>query len=243
MASVLAAVLDRSPRAGRLDAVGAAQTILPAVVALERVTDAMVRGETLEPIGSTGLIHRRCRIAPIDLDTSTDAPVVSGMSEGNADLTRTIRGGWELTCATVLVHDAGAAWPTGVRVIHDVARRTEAQTSSPVDRNPRTAAVAPTVFTLTAGDVRAWAHATGDHNPIHRRPGAARGSGLSVGEEDIVAHGLLLGALSLALLPAVGGVDLRFTGAVPLRPGGAAVLRALADGGLSRAGRTVVVRR
>ena len=56
--------------------------------------------------------------------------------------------------------------------------------------------------------------------------GAARAAGLAVGGDEAVAHGLLLAALSLAVVPLrARGVDLRFTApvAVPLAGGPAMV--------------------
>ena len=79
---------------------------------------------------------------------------------------------------------------------------------------------------IDAADLSAWARAGADPNIIHLRPGAARAAGLAVGGDEAVAHGLLLAALSLAVVPPrARGVDLRFTApvAVPLAGGPTAV--------------------
>jgi len=257
MAAVIAAVLARTRGAyhadAHADAAYAAQVLLPAVLALDRLADRLARGATGRPgstgnTGLAGLIHRRCRLAP----ASTDVPELAGApGDGRAAeetavaLARVARGGWELIRGTVRITDAGPAWATGALVTHDLARRTAAPTTvdSGADPEPCLDGAGRLVLILTAADLREWARATGDHNPVHIRPGAARRAGLPAGEGDVVAHGLLLGGLSLALFPAAGAVDLRFTGAAPLRADGAIRLHAHADGGLSAGARTVLARR
>lgn len=95
-------------------------------------------------------------------------------------------------------------------------------------RAPDAGATADAVARLgiDAADLSAWARAGADPNIIHLRPGAARAAGLAVGGDEAVAHGLLLAALSLAVVPPrARGVDLRFTApvAVPLAGGPTAV--------------------
>jgi len=53
---------------------------------------------------------------------------------------------------------------------------------------------------LTDADIASGADVSGDRNPIHLLPGRAAEAGLSAGSNEVVAHGLLLGAISLALV-------------------------------------------
>ncbi|RAX23267.1 hypothetical protein DRB06_02785 [Actinomyces sp. Z5] len=277
MAAVIARVLMRTaPTPGRETvatarsapwsrATGAAQQLLPAVLALGRLTEHLVSDGAFESdsagqrpperpmeTGAAGLIHRRCRIAPVGAQAPDDRPQEPGAGGTEVGLRRTARGGWELLQGAVVVRDAGPAWPAGARVTHDLARRTP-PTAPPVPTGPHPPGAdtdsalrdvdTPGTLTITAADVRAWADATGDHNPIHLHPGAAHRAGLAVGEQELVAHGLLLGALSLALTPTTGVVDLRFPGPAALPVDGVARLGVLPASGLTIAGRTVLVRR
>ncbi|MDU0349776.1 MaoC/PaaZ C-terminal domain-containing protein, partial [Actinomyces sp. MRS3W] len=108
---------------------------------------------------------------------------------------------------------------------------------------PGTARSTPCPLTITAAQVYQWADATGDRSPIHLRAGAARRAGLDAGATDVVVHGLFLGALSLALVPAAGCVDLRFPAPAVLPEAGAVALNVGADGGLSTGVHAVLVRR
>jgi len=69
-------------------------------------------------------------------------------------------------------------------------------------------------YRLTSVDVASWAEAGGDRNPIHLLPGRAAEAGLSAGSGEVVAHGLLLGAISLALVQSspLRQIDLVFIG-------------------------------
>ena len=109
---------------------------------------------------------------------------------------------------------------------------------------------------VRARDIAAWADAGGDSNRVHLVPGAARDAGLRAGPDDVVAHGLLLAAVSLALVPPTGdAIDLRMPAPllVPARigppgegpPAGdrAAALLAVSDGGDLIAGGRRVLRR
>ena len=60
---------------------------------------------------------------------------------------------------------------------------------------------------LTRQDVVRWAQASGDRNALHLVPGAAGRAGLAGGPGDVVAHGLMLAALSTALVPPDGAED------------------------------------
>lgn len=258
MATVVAGVLSRSPLApgafGALDTpdapsahphadtARAAQALLPAIVALDGLANRLAHDTAPGTCGTktpglAGLIHRRCRVAPADARGHA----------GGAGLRRAVRGDWELIHSTTWVPDAGPAWTTGAVVTHDLARRTTSSSlGSPLGADGHAPGLAPgpaPELTLAAVDLRAWARATGDHNPIHLHPGAALRAGIPVGEGDVVAHGLLLGAISLALVPASGAVNLRFTGAAPLPAEGSTTLRVDVDGAISVRERTVLVRR
>ncbi len=239
MAAVLAVVLTRAPGAWHMDAPGAAQALLPAVSALRGLADRLAQelAAGSGAVGLEGLIHRRCLVLPAGVAAA------GGRHGAGEALRRSSRGGWELIRSATTVTDAGPAWPDGARVIHDLARRATASVRVPGAGIRETASTPAQRLALTAADLRAWAEATGDHNPIHLSPGRARRHGMPVGEDDVVAHGLLLGALSLACVPAAGAVDLRFSGAVPLRPGRAATVTIHADGTLTADGRVVLLRR
>lgn len=140
------------------------------------------------------------------------------------------RSGWELirTCSTV--HVLGATWV----VRHELARRldaagraadTAAAPEGPGRQEPRRGAFE---LRLRRDDVEAWALRSGDRNALHRCSGAAAQAGLDVGRRSVVAHGLLLGALSLALVPGDGGpahhLRFRFTAPLEVPPGEGAPL-------------------
>ncbi|WP_366181020.1 MaoC/PaaZ C-terminal domain-containing protein [Actinomyces timonensis] len=200
-----------------------AGAIVPALAAL-----TLVR-EMIEPW--EGLIHRRCRVAPAPGSAARPAP---------PRMRRTVRGGWELieVTAEAVADDAArhspiaGAWLLQVR--HDLARRL-----SPAPRGaPRSAAGTATAgeggaaagcrLRLSGEDVAAWAGATGDDNPIHLHPGAARRAGLETGEADVIAHGMLLAALSLGVAPPApaepAGLDLLFPAALAVGPAGAGLI-------------------
>ncbi|TFH53807.1 hypothetical protein E4J66_02240 [Actinomyces viscosus] len=178
-----------------------ATAVVPAVLAMQQVQEWVRSRETTT--AWDGLLHRRCLMEPIPsrvdgaesacgLDGGTDEPTVQ----------RTGRAGWELLRAATEVEAGGRCW----RVTHELARRAPASratavragklTESGVGFDPPPGA---RFYRLTRGDIAAWAEATGDGNPIHLLAGRAAEAGLRAGPDDVVAHGLLLGALSLAL--------------------------------------------
>jgi len=107
-------------------------------------------------------------------------------------------------------------------VTHEVARRAEAHprvsggweiTDGGAGINPSSGARS---CLLTYGDIVSWSEVTGDRNPIHLLPGGAVEAGLRTGPDDVVAHGLLVAALSLAVVqPSTDRrISLRFIGSV-----------------------------
>ena len=222
---VLATALIRDPAAAaRLGA----DAILPAVVALRAVQRAP------QTRGRHDLLHRRCRVLPaVGADTAT----------GAATVRVTERAGWQLMRARIEVGPsrAGRRWPGGAVVVHDLARRLD--DDAPTDAAPlRTPVPAPSAgrtpdrgarppgagraVRIGALDVAAWAEAGGDRGRVHTLPGAARAAGLHAGADDVVAHGLLLAAVSLALVPAgSGAVDARMPAPLPVPAAGAAAVR------------------
>ena len=189
-----------------------------------------------------GLVHRRCRIRRRPDGAVPPAP------------RRTVRAGWELTAVVVHVgrwevthwlarclERAGGdprarAGGDGARLEPSAGRSCggvqvgggEGRAGKDGLRAPDASATADALARLRidAADLSAWARAGADPNDIHLRPGAARSAGLAVGGDEAVAHGLLLAALSLAVVPLrARGVDLRFTApvAVPLAGGPAMV--------------------
>ena len=259
---VLEAVLAASaavPGGASAAARRGSRAILPAVVSLRELQ-----------LGHWhGLLHRRCRLAPAR----------AGFDEPRAEADE--RAGWRLVRARVRVgaDDAGSAWPRGADVVHDLTRRlgeahradAHASVRPATPRPPaagsltrgsaqgrpraRSARTGRTVL-VRARDIAAWADAGGDSNCVHLVPGAARDAGLRAGPDDVVAHGLLLAAVSLALVPPTGdAIDLRMPAPllVPARigppgegpPAGdrAAALLAVSDGGDLIAGGRRVLRR
>ena len=105
---------------------------------------------------------------------------------------------------------------------------------------------------VSALDIAAWSRVGGDCNRLHLIPGAARTAGLRAGRDDVIAHGLLLAAVSLALIPAEGAaVDLRMRAPLPVpvnagshraRPLDARVLVEESTGALIAGGRCVLQR-
>ena len=184
------------PEVRRLALSGAA-TVLPAVLALQQIQERVRAHGGAD--SWNGLLHRRCLM--ISSGSGAGAPGTFQSSPGPS-VQRVARAGRELIRAVAEVRVGGRRW----RVVHELARRTS------VDR-PATAVqgkltelgagfdpLADGVFyRLGSDDVAAWAEATGDRNAIHLLPGRAAKAGLQVGPDDVVAHGLLVGALSLAV--------------------------------------------
>lgn len=213
------------------------EAVLPAALGLVRARSSVPAGDR------NGLVHRRCRIRRRPDGAVPPAP------------RRTVRAGWELTAVVVHVGQwevthwlarclerAGGdprarAGGDGARLEPSAGRSCggvqvgggEGRAGKDGLRAPDASATADALARLRidAADLSAWARAGADPNDIHLRPGAARAAGLAVGGDEAVAHGLLLAALSLAVVPLrARGVDLRFTApvAVPLAGGPAMVV-------------------
>ena len=203
LAAVLSGVLATgssmsSSRETHRQALRGATAILPAVQAMHQIQEWVrdCRGD----VAWEGLVHRRCRMsvrpAGDGVALGTDAP--DGVSIRQVE-----RAGWELIQATVELTVTGQHW----RVIHELARRTRPSQQGAVDHGkltaPGTGFDTPPdsgFYRLTDADIASWADASGDRNPIHLLPGRAAEAGLSAGSNEVVAHGLLLGAISLALV-------------------------------------------
>ena len=204
LAAVLSGVLSTgssglSDREAHRQARRGATAILPAVQAMRRIQDRLwdCRGET----AWEGLVHRRCRMSPSSPTGGAAAPGPAA-AEG-VSIRQVERAGWELIHVTVEAPVEGQYW----RVTHELARRTSPPGPDAVENGALPApgagfdTLAGCVFyRLTDSDVVSWAQASGDRNPIHLLPGRAAEAGLSVGSGEVVAHGLLLGAISLALV-------------------------------------------
>ena len=203
LAAVLSGVLatsssEVSDREAHRQARRGATAILPAVHALHRIQSRLrdCRGEA----AWDGLVHRRCRMNA----SPTGGGVAPGPAAADGGSIRQVeRAGWELLQATAEVAVAGWCWT----VTHELARRTLPPRQNTVDKRKLTALEArfdtpsdSVFYRLTDTDVDSWAQASGDRNPIHLLPGRAAAAGLSVGSHEVVAHGLLLGAISLALV-------------------------------------------
>ena len=249
MTRVVARILARDARFAdpQRCARSGVEAILPAVLGLVRARSSVPAGDR------DGLVHRRCRIrrrpdggAP----PATRCAVRAGW-ELTVVVVHVDR--WEVTHWLARhLERAGGAGVGGVGADGDPRARVEddgARLESSAGRScsririggsgaragkdglraPDAGATADAVARprIDAADLSAWARAGADPNIIHLRPGAARAAGLAVGGDEAVAHGLLLAALSLAVVPLgrARGVDLRFTApvAVPLAGGPTAV--------------------
>lgn len=208
LAAVLARVLETGssessvpsepggPEMRRL-ALSGATAVLPAVLALQQLQERVRAHGGAD--SWNGLLHRRCLMI---LSGSGEAASEAFQNSPGPSLRRIVHAEWELIRAVVEVRVGGRQW----RVVHELARRT------PVDR-PATAVRGKLTelgagfdppddgafYRLGSDDIAAWAEATGDRNAIHLLPGRAARAGLQVGPDDVVAHGLLVGALSLAV--------------------------------------------
>ena len=197
-----------------------ATAILPAVQAMHQVQGWVrdCRGEA----AWEGLVHRRCRMsvrpAGDGVALGTDAP--DGVSIRQVE-----RAGWELIQATVELTVTGQPW----LVVHELARRTLPPGRDAAEKRkltaPETGFDTPSgsvFYRLADTDVAAWAQASGDRNPIHLLPGRAAEAGLSAGSGEVVAHGLLLGAISLALVQSspLRQTDLVFIGSADVPESG-----------------------
>ena len=203
LAAVLSGVLATgssvsSSRETHRQALRGATAILPAVQAMQQIQEWVrdCRGD----VAWEGLVHRRCRMSA----SPTGGGVAPGPAAADGVSIRQVeRAGWELIQATVEAPAEGQYW----RVTHELARRTSPSGADAVENGTLTAPGAGfdtpsgcVFYRLTDSDVVSWAQASGDRNPIHLLPGRAAEAGLSVGSGEVVAHGLLLGAISLALV-------------------------------------------
>ena len=197
-----------------------ATAILPAVQAMHQVQGWVrdCRGEAFWE----GLVHRRCRMSVRPVGGG--AALGTDMPDG-ASIRQVERAGWELIQATVELTVTGQHW----RVIHELARRTLPPRQDDVGKGKLTALEArfdtpsdSVFYRLTDTDVDSWAQASEDRNPIHLLPGRATEAGLSAGSGEVVAHGLLLGAISLALVQSspLRQTDLVFIGSADVPESG-----------------------
>ena len=179
---------------------------------------------------------------------------MSSADSGGLVVRQIRRAGWELLRATTRVEVGTGDW----HVTHEVARRAEARprASRGWEITDGGAGIDPSSGArscwLTYGDIASWAEVTGDRNPIHLLPGKAAEAGLRAGTNDVVAHGLLVGALSLALVQSSSHrrIGLEFIGSadVPASPRGdgepgATLVVDLDTGAIVQAGRPVLRRR
>nr|WP_243896689.1 MaoC/PaaZ C-terminal domain-containing protein [Actinomyces bowdenii] len=218
-----------------------AQGILPAVIALEELHGAITPWD--------GLLHRRCAQRLLAAAREEHSPPGAGGAArgsegagaphraGAPEVSVVRRSGWELIRTRSTVHVLGGTW----LVRHELARRLDAvehaavaATAAPGGPRREGARRTALQLTLSRQDLRAWAHSSGDGNALHLRSGAAAQAGLAVGSSAVIAHGLLIGALSLALVPRGGAAApddvLRFPAPVEVPRTGTAPLRLDPDG-------------
>ncbi|WP_253274685.1 MaoC/PaaZ C-terminal domain-containing protein [Actinomyces sp. oral taxon 414] len=240
MTRVVARILARDARFAdpQRCARSGVEAILPAVLGLVRARSSIPAGDR------DGLVHRRCRIRPRP-DGGAPPPLAPrSMARAGWELTVVVVhvDRWEVThwlarhlerTGGAGVEGVGADGGPRARVENDGARLEPsagrscsrvriggggARVGKDGLRAPDASATADVVARprIDAADLSAWARAGADPNIIHLRPGAARAAGLAVGGDEAVAHGLLLAALSLAVVPLgrARGVDLRFTAPV-----------------------------
>lgn len=241
MTRVVARILARDARFAdpQRCARSGVEAVLPAVLGLVRARSSLPAGDR------DGLVHRRCRIRRRPDGAVPSAPRCAVRASWELTAVVVHVGRWEVThwLARHLertggggAEGVGADGGPRARVENDGARLEPsagrscggARAGKDGLRAPDAGATADAVARLRidAADLSAWARAGADPNIIHLRPGAARAAGLAVGGDEAVAHGLLLAALSLAVVPLrARGVDLRFTApvAVPLAGGPTAV--------------------
>ena len=257
MTRVVARILARDARCAdpQRCARSGVEAILPAALGLVRARSSVPAGDR------NGLVHRRCRIRRRPDGAVPPAPRRTVRAGWELTAVVVHVGRWEVThwLARCLertgggrVEGVGAGGAPRARAGGDGARLEpsagrscggvqvgggEGRAGKDGLRAPDASATADALARLRidAADLSAWARAGADPNDIHLRPGAARSAGLAVGGDEAVAHGLLLAALSLAVVPLrARGVDLRFTApvAVPLA-GGPAMVVVTGRGGLA----------
>lgn len=241
----------------------AAATVLPAVLSLTQL-----RQPGLLPGGYDGLVHRACRTR---FPQPPSPSLSQGDSPGGAWWlwpSRTQvevsgqRGGWRLIHATTTWDQPPVPGPSKVQqtgrleVGNQLAQRLDPPAPRPPGRQVRQAcqpqdpARSPSfspgagAFTLEVQQVAQWARASGDANALHTRPGLAHHLGLDAGEREVVAHGLLLAALSLCQAPLTGDtLDLRFRRPLALSPQVPASLGVGPTGAVRAAGLVLLERR
>ena len=241
MTRVVARILARDARCAdpQRCARSGVEAVLPAALGLVCARSSVPAGDR------NGLVHRRCRIRRRPDGAVPPAPRCAVRAGWELTAVVVHVGRWEVThwLARHLertggggAEGVGADGGPRARVENDGARLEPsagrscggARAGKDGLRAPDAGATADALARLRidAADLSAWARAGADPNIIHLRPGAARAAGLAVGGDEAVAHGLLLAALSLAVVPPrARGVDLRFTApvAVPLAGGPTAV--------------------
>lgn len=238
MTRVVARILARDARASDplRCARSGVEAILPAVLGLVRARPSLPAGDR------DGPVHRRCRIRRRPDGAAPPAPRSTARAgweltvvvvhvdrwevthwlahrlerAGGAELVGGTGAGAECAGGTGTgtgAERAGAGGDLRARAGKNGFRAPGAGASADADAAAR--------LRIDAADLSAWARASADPNDIHLRPGAARAAGLAVGGDEAVAHGLLLAALSLAVVPLrARGVDLRFTAPVAVPPAG-----------------------
>lgn len=238
----LAAVLDRlledgGAAAGPAARLGAA-CVLPAIRSLGAVA-------AQQAVTSwDGVVHRRCRIEPVGAAATEEGDARAGQAvtspgsaargeEGALSVSRTVKGRWELVRARLVLEEAGEAWPGGAVITHDFARRLpgggDEERPGPAPRpdapgqpggvahRPQGRESATECLSVVVAHERVleWAEASGDRNVVHTSAGAARRAGLRAGSDEVVVHGLLLGAVSSGLVPPEPGRPLSLTFVAP----------------------------
>lgn len=240
---------DVPARAAAERAASAVESLLPALIALDLLRTSGVLGSW------DGLLHRRIRVsgpgALVGPWASPSGADDAAASQRAAPLVRAQeRGGWVLLTASVALPAgvAGSQWPDGALVVHELARRSDGATGAEGSRD--VVLGLPTIpadglLRLSAEDVARWAALTGDGNALHLVPGAAAAAGVpGAASEGVIAHGMLTAALSLAVVPLVGDLDLRLLAPVAVPVGDAALLRVdPGAGGIEQDGRRVLSRR
>ncbi|MDO4242193.1 MAG: MaoC/PaaZ C-terminal domain-containing protein [Actinomyces sp.] len=273
LAAVLAAVMEDSGARGGAAARRGAGLIAPAVhslgiIAADRAVtswDGVVhrrcRLEAAHAVplagAKDGADARAGDRALSSQPVATDRPTVH--------VSRGARGGWELLRVRLELGapEAGAAWPGGALVTHDFAqrlpasaraegaasapRRAEQQVAPPGTRTARSPSDEipgdRPALVVAYQRVLDWADASGDHNEVHTSAGAARRAGLNAGADEVVAHGLLLGALSAGLVPPRRTLALTFLAPATVPVAGSARLEVdRASGDLSADGVLLVSR-
>ena len=243
--TLLAPVL--SDEEARAAAVRASRLVLPALTTLGALRPLLGPWD--------GIVHRRCRLAATGPRVHEGPPALPLAGRGTADqglradgipVWSAPAGGWR----TLRVRTSS----DGCEVTHWLARRDgDRPAPTAVPTAPSTPVPAEYVLCpephgrtgwsllLRPADVAGWARATGDRNALHLVAGAGARAGLAVGAADVVAHGTLLAALSLAAVP-TAAADLRFVAPAAVPPRGVRV-QVVACGDVVSAGGVLLRRR